>query len=279
MTRNIFLLLSTFLISLFGKEIDLSPFLRKIDTSLSPSNLPGIDCIYVVNLAERPGRWERMTELLSEAHLQGNRFDAINGWNLKNNKELRKQTRFGARYRKIPKSHLTWGGIGCFLSHLSVLKDAKERGFERIWILEDDIVIKKEPLCLPSILNELDTLDPEWDILYTDPNNFDAQGNYRIACEPLTPPYPLIRKDLAHYSKKEILNETLMRIYYRGGTYSMIISKKGIQQIYQALIHLPILIPYDDTLHFIEGIVEYASRFPIVTHSFSQPPLPKGRGL
>ncbi len=58
-----------------------------------------------------------------------------------------------------------------------------------------------------------------------------------------------------------------MRIYYRGGTYSMIISQKGIAKIYHALKCLPITIPYDDMLHFIPGLREYACPRPIVTHS------------
>ena len=245
---------------------DLSLFLRKIDNVVTPSGVAGIDCLYVVNLSEMPRRWQRMNRLLNDLSLHGNRFEAINGWHLKDAKNLREMTCFGKRYQHVPKFHLTWGGIGCLLSHLSILKDAYERNFEVIWILEDDAVIKEHPDCLTSILSFLNEFDSEWDILYTDPNNLDPQGNYRTVAKPLIPAPSIKRKNDAYYNRKEIVNEILMRIYYRGGTYSMIISRKGMKKIYDALISLPVVIPYDDSLHFIEGIVEYACRIPIVTH-------------
>lgn len=43
---------------------------------------------------------------------------------------------------------LSRGAIGIVLSHLSILKDAYDRGFETIWVMEDDIDIIKNPLNL-----------------------------------------------------------------------------------------------------------------------------------
>jgi GR25 family glycosyltransferase involved in LPS biosynthesis len=254
---------------LFSDSVDLTPFLKRVDEAVQPCGFPGVDCIYVINLKERENRWKRMKNLLRDFNLKPTRFDAVNGWKASGNKALKKCTLFGPLSREYPEAWLTWGGVGCFLSHLSILKDAHEKKFERIWILEDDIEIFEDLKTVSSSLDFLDHFDPEWDVFYTDPNNIDQFGNYRTVSNPLGPPKPLIRKDDAYYNQKKIVNEDIMRIYYRGGTYSMLISRRGIEKIYRTLIFLPIIIPLDEMIHFIDGIREYAFRRPVVSYLYN----------
>ena len=40
---------------------------------------------------------------------------------------------------------LSRGAIGCLMSHLSILQDAWDSGYETIWIIEDDIKVVSNP--------------------------------------------------------------------------------------------------------------------------------------
>jgi len=70
-----------------------------------------IDHIVYINLDKRVDRREHIEGELSKMGLSGERFSAI--------------------------SHIR-GEVGCFLSHLTVLKHARERKYRNILILEDD---------------------------------------------------------------------------------------------------------------------------------------------
>ena len=48
------------------------------------------------------------------------------------------------------------GAIGIVLSHLSVLQDAYDSGYETIWVIEDDIQVIQDPRLLSSLIDELD---------------------------------------------------------------------------------------------------------------------------
>lgn len=78
--------------------------------------------IYVINLASRPDKMERVDSLLKSRGIEYQRFEGIKGdeWFDKD-------------------SPLTKGEIGCALSHLSIMKNALEKGMEWILIFEDDI--------------------------------------------------------------------------------------------------------------------------------------------
>lgn len=67
------------------------------------------------------------------------------------------------------------GARGCFLSHLAVLRDAAERGYRRILILEDDVdfVAGFEPR-MAAVAAELSRFD--WDLFY---------GGYRLEHAPV----------------------------------------------------------------------------------------------
>ena len=72
------------------------------------------------------------------------------------------------------------GEIGIALSHLSVLQDAYDSGYETIWVMEDDIKIVSDPNMLSELIGELDVLlgKGNWDILFTDQDIRNAKAKY-----------------------------------------------------------------------------------------------------
>ena len=67
------------------------------------------------------------------------------------------------------------GGLGCRNSHWRIMKTALERGYNKILVLEDDIVFTKDPhQVLKDNMSKLDN----WDMLYfggTEESNFRGQ--------------------------------------------------------------------------------------------------------
>lgn len=72
------------------------------------------------------------------------------------------------------------GSIGCQISHLNVLKDARERGLPYVTIFEDDILFLKPKETLEK-LGRIINSDIEWDVILLGGNNF--------------PPYQRINED------------------------------------------------------------------------------------
>jgi len=81
----------------------------------------------------------------------------------------------GVRYNKIPENNNLYrnfikndekyiiGQLGCAQSQLKAVKTAYERGYERVLILEDDVVFLKDPaVILEQNLNKI----KNWNLLY-----------------------------------------------------------------------------------------------------------------
>jgi len=139
-----------------------------IPISEEKANVSGIEeihQIYVLNLEVRLARWFRTKAMLNAFGIEAQRFIGINGWmiprgKMKNfYKELVENGQHGG---------LTPGQIGCLLSHLSILQHALDKKYQCVWILEDDIVVLRDPKELGDILKKLHQVDPEWDLLFTD---------------------------------------------------------------------------------------------------------------
>lgn len=79
------------------------------------------DKIYCINLDKRTDRWEEVKNQFEKHNLQVERFSAIEG------------NPTGIETKIVP------GHAGCVLSHLKVIKDAKEKNYKKILVLEDDV--------------------------------------------------------------------------------------------------------------------------------------------
>lgn len=57
------------------------------------------------------------------------------------------------------------GGIGCTLSHIRCLEEAKKRGYEQVFICEDDISFTNPPLLTQQLQKFWDDKNIQWDVL------------------------------------------------------------------------------------------------------------------
>jgi GR25 family glycosyltransferase involved in LPS biosynthesis len=138
------------------------------------------------------------------------------------------------------------GSVGIVLSHLSILQDALDSGYETIWIMEDDIDIIQNPHFMSEYIDRLDALVGKngWDILFTDQDTLNQQGAYvpcySYAWRPnYNPPRP------ERFAQRTDLNEDFRQIGARYGAYSMIVRKSGMKKILNFIRNYHIFLPYD----------------------------------
>ena len=238
------------------KETPTKKYLRQIEHTEKQSGIPPIECIYVINLDKRPERFVRITQEFGLHGLSLTRVRGVEGWLLT---EEQKKEMIG------PYSvNMSGGMFGCFLSHVSIYQDAFAKGFSYIWVLEDDAKIVLDVQAIPSVLQELNQLDPDWDVLYTDLYSRSPDGA-RIVPKPHTcrPDQEKIqiepRKDVSPH---------FVTTSFRYGTYSYILSKKGIKKLRNHFLHTFMWAPIDSDTHLIPGIHEYCMKNEVVTNFF-----------
>jgi GR25 family glycosyltransferase involved in LPS biosynthesis len=255
--------------SLFGDVEDyFKPVLNKSDSS----KMGNIDFIYLINLDERPEKLSLVLDLLKPYEIYPCRFSAVNGWNLSvedvndvgvHYESWMSSGRWATYYpldgNKMPQHEevtvpgrtyfchcLSFGSIGCVLSHLSVLQDALDSGYETIWILEDDIEIIQDPHLLSALIEELDQNVGKdgWDVLFTDTNTKNTEGGY-VPCSTFawrpnyTPSNPY------RFAEKIDVGSYFTQIGARYGSYSMILRRSGIKKILNYIKCYHIFLPYD----------------------------------
>ncbi|HEX2579482.1 MAG TPA: glycosyltransferase family 25 protein, partial [Rhabdochlamydiaceae bacterium] len=180
-----------------------------------------------------------------------NRFSAVDGRQLTNEdiKSLR------GNYDRP----LTKGMIGCLLSHISLLKEAYDRGYNVIWVLEDDIEIVDDIRRIPPLLSALYEIDPDWDVFYTDIDGKNSSnGEYVPSLSSDFRPDDFFHHPLSDYLKREIVGDGIMRIGQRFCTHSLIISRKGIEKIFNYFTHVYLYSQIDIDMHYIPGIRQYS---------------------
>jgi GR25 family glycosyltransferase involved in LPS biosynthesis len=163
------------------------------------------------------------------------------------------------------------GAIGCYLSHLCVLQDAYDSGYKTIWVLEDDIVVEKDPHLLSSYIEKLDVLVGEygWDILYTD-MDFDADTYLQSAREF---PHFFWRPDIdtssnyQRFIERNPVGEDFLSIGSRSRAHSMIIRRSGMKKILDYAKEYHMFLPYDHDVAIVPGIKLFNLRNNIVTVS------------
>jgi glycosyl transferase, family 25 len=128
--------------------------------------------IYVINLIERPDRKQEITNQLLSIGL-----------------DIDKLSNIHFLQASIPESSDEFesnGAKGCFLSHLTVLKMAKETHLERVLVLEDDVNFANNlNNIIGDVLQKLSSI--EWDIFYGDCKDHAelfANKNQLVKAEP-----------------------------------------------------------------------------------------------
>ncbi len=243
-----------------------------------------IDLIYMINLDQRPEKFEKSINRLHPYGIYPYRFSAVNGWEL----SLEDINDLGVKYATsmtgefmgtvyllenafVPHhemiqnygrtyfSHcMSRGAIGIVLSHLSILKDAYESGYETIWVMEDDIDVLQDPTVLSDLIDRLDSAvrHDGWDILFTDRDTKDRKGNY-IRCTGIAnrPDYSPMGNEKFYIDKK--VNQQFRRIGLRYGAYSMIIRRSGMEKLLNFYDTHQIFLPYDMEYYFAKNIRMY----------------------
>lgn len=259
-----FLVAASSLLSVFDLNAYLMPYetplvkyLKPIEVTEYDSGIPMVECIYVINLDFRTDKWQRLAAIFDQKRLRANRMSAVVG------RELTQEMK--ADMSGPYPVNLHGGEIGCLLSHISVLKDAYERGFNLIWVCEDDIEFLEDESIIPEFLTDLSKIDPKWDIFYTDTNCRRPSDGYYAPW--MTNPRPDQKiPSFAYFNTRTPVGHDLQRIRTRFGTTSMIITRGGMQKILDYFTHVYLWCPIDWDLHYIPGIREYAPTRDVITN-------------
>jgi GR25 family glycosyltransferase involved in LPS biosynthesis len=287
----VFLLIAVIACLDAGIEKYFKPAMNKIE----PNGIRNIDFIYVINLDPRPERFQRTVNTLAPFGITPYRFSAVNGWQLPGSAldelgvvyeswmphgpicTVYRHEADGGEYisYEIMKEEgiayychsLSRGAIGCLLSHLSVLQDAYDSGYDTVWVMEDDIKVVRDPNQLSFILNGLNRTAPDWDVLFTD-NEIKGGDGTPVPCTVIRP-RPLVHlQSLDYYLRRTALNSDVTKIGMRFGSASMIVHRSGMKKILDYFKTYKVYFPYDIDYFFVPGINLYACNVDIVTNIF-----------
>ena len=114
-----------------------------------------IEKIIYINLERRTDRKQEIEKELAEKGLQFERFNAI-------------QTITGC--------------VGCTLSHIQVLKLAKERGYKNVLVLEDDFMFLVDKHELESNLEQFFELNIPYDVCMLSYNLIQSESVANVSC-------------------------------------------------------------------------------------------------
>lgn len=245
-----------------------------------------IDFIYTINLDQRPQKFQHCLEQLTPYGITPYRFSAVNGWEL----PLEVIDTLGVEYAPWMKKQImgtyyeiggdgtpvhemicvegkryfshcfSRGAIGIVLSHLSILQDAYDSGYETIWVMEDDIQVIQDPHLLSSLIDKLDALAGKhgWDVLFTDQDTKNQNGQY-VPCRSyaLRPNFNPSNPGRFHDEPKQI-SPDFRKINARYGAYSMILRRSGIKKILDFIKLYKVFLPYDMEFYLPNGIKLFA---------------------
>lgn len=275
-----------------------TPYLKKALNKGSNHTIEGIDFIYMINLDNRPEKFARSIAQLAPYDIHPYRFSGINGWALpittinnvgvRYNKHMTKNLR-GTCYllenngnqtdepikvigRTYFGKQLSRGALGCILSHLSILNDAYTSGYNRIWVMEDDIDVKKDPHLLSSLMKELDNLvgKDNWDILFTDRDmkNNSTGKDLKCTCYDKRPNFTPNKKN---FKRKTKVGNNFIKTEARYGTHSMIIQRSGMKKFLDFFDVYHIFFPYDVDYYAINDINLYTVVDDVVSNKPGSP--------
>ncbi len=258
---------------------------KKAEGKSDQNRMKNIDFIYCINLDQRPEKFASCTERLHPYGIYPYRFSAVNGWELTlesindvgvNLTPEMDTSHFGTRYpldyhgqplhevvHNLGQTYfchcMSLGAIGIVLSHLSILQDAYDSGYETIWVMEDDIEVIQNPHLLSSLIEQLDATvgNRNWDVLFTDRDTKNNNGEY-VPCTSYAwrpnfrPPHP------KNFQKRSNISHEFFRVGARYGAYSMIVRRSGMKKILGFIKQYRIFLPYDMDFYLPPGINMFA---------------------
>lgn len=271
---------------------DVEKFLKPALNKSDQNRMEGIDFIYMINLDKRPEKFTQSSSQLQEYEIYPYRFSAVNGWELsiealdsvgtiyrswmpndimgtcylKENEGKQTHEMINVPGRNYYSHCLSKGAIGIVLSHMSILRDAYDSGYETIWVMEDDIEVKRDPHELTDLIIELDELvgKGNWDILFTDPDTKNKDGTY-IPCTGFARKPNFDPEDKERFGRKEHINEKFTKVGARYGAYSMIVRRTGMKKLLHFIRRYGVFLPFDMEYCLPNDINLYSLRYDVVS--------------
>ena len=263
-TLGLIILVSQFLYS------DVEDHFKKAMNKLEYHQIDNVDFIYMINLDERPEKYELCMKTLNPYGIYPYRFSAVNGWQLSlealNDLGIHYESWMTAgimgtyfeddehsKHEMIQNPGKTYfchcmprGSVGIVLSHLSILQDAYDSQYETIWVMEDDVEVIQDPHVLSDLIEKLDALvgKDSWDILFTDQDTKSQQGNY-VPCGSFSSRPNFSPANPARFALKEEISPDFRRIGARYGAYSMIVRRSGMKKILNFIKNYHVFLPFD----------------------------------
>eukprot|EP00092_Neocalanus_flemingeri_P098726 GFUD01125898.1.p1 GENE.GFUD01125898.1~~GFUD01125898.1.p1 ORF type:complete len:476 (+),score=131.74 GFUD01125898.1:82-1428(+) len=184
-------------------------FSRYLPEPLAKTKL-GVDEVYLINLERRDDRFSRMKYNFEMLGVDYTLTPAVDGRKIDQNYLIKNNIKmlpeFSEPYHGRP---LTFGEIGCFMSHYKIWEDIIASEHETVLVFEDDI--RFEPYFgqkLEYLLEELRTIPDRWDLVF------------------------LGRKILHNSDEPWLLTSSqLVKVDYTYWTLSYILTRKGAQKL------------------------------------------------
>jgi GR25 family glycosyltransferase involved in LPS biosynthesis len=264
----------------------------KIPNDKTPSSpMRNIDFIYMINLDQRPEKYTHSIDQLSPFGIYPYRFSAVNGWELSleiiNDLGIKyepwmRQGLMGTCYlpedggeprhevmQVIGRNYfchcMSRGAIGIVMSHLSIIKDAYDSGYETIWVMEDDIEVIQDPHKISDLIERLDNHvgKKNWDFLFTDYDTKNKQGEY-VPCSGFA-----LRPDFSpafpnRCNERFAISLDFRIIHARYGAYSMIVRRSGMKKMLDFFKN-GMFLPYDMEYTLPDDINMYTVREDVVS--------------
>lgn len=288
---------TAFLCLAFSCHAGIADHYRKLEYKWGCTAPEKIDYVYLLNLDQRPERWNDSILKLLPYDIFPERFPGIYGWTIpveilndmsvpfghgmwtgKESVMVFPPDKNGApewiwldgsRYGTGCFSGWTVKGtIGCSLSHLSILQDAYDAGYDTIWVLEDDFSIIRNPHELTESIEHLDALVGEkgWDVLYTDCDYLTVDPD-----KELQPQIPYMwRPDMPDFDLQKLIRHQeiggeFIKIGSRMRAHSIIYRRHGIEKILAFYKAHNNFLPYDQELPMLPGIQLFVIKNSIVS--------------
>jgi GR25 family glycosyltransferase involved in LPS biosynthesis len=257
----------------FQLHAKLEDHFKKVGVKPSNHKMENVDFIYMLNLDQRPEKFQNSLDQLLPYGINPYRFSAVNGWELSLDAILDVGVQFGPgmfdgfmattyeydhngsivkldeliqHYGRTYYCYGTSRGcIGIALSHLSILQDAYDSGYETVWIMEDDIKVIRDPREVSKLIKLLDEeVGTTWDVLFTDLDVRGVNGDY-------VPSYGYAKRpdfhtnELDRFFDRPQIGEHFRKIGSRFGAHSMICRRSGMAKILDFMKEHHIYLPYD----------------------------------
>ena len=126
------------------------------------------DKIYCINLDRRADRWAEASAEFDKFNLTVERVSAVDGSAL-NLSDIKME---------VLKKESMAAACGCSLSHIKAIQDAKQKGYSKILILEDDVVFREN--LIQRFEQDIKDLPDDWDMFYLSGNNLSQDSLTKV---------------------------------------------------------------------------------------------------